>query len=315
MPQATRLNDPLVPENADLVTEYVSWGLGREVERIIEPPAQLYGGVENRNYGLTVDVGDEHLRLVLRLPPEEIPDWREGEYDLGRECGILRELKPFGVGSPAAYGYDADGRFFGCPCFMMERLPGRSLYECLFPTCDPELIDRYASRMAAICRIDYAYNSWLCDHVPRWPLERQLDWLASRARAHAQDPLVPFGLSWLRERLPKPRGLVFSHGDANPSNFLVSDGSITGVVDWEFASIIDHPLGQISFFCWLYDGDLVRRGLGRAYCQAVDCPETDLDWFWGSAWFGVTFASGDKDAERFSRNRSHLTEFMQYPGA
>lgn len=313
MDETTRFRDPVAPENAELVMQYVSWALDRDVRRIAELPAELHGGVENRNYRLAADLAGERKRFVLRLPPEAIPEWREGDYDLGREYGILRELKAFDVGSPAAYGYDAEGQFFGCPCSMMACLPGHSLYDGLFPTCSPELIEEYASRVADLCRIDYTASPWLRDHLPRWPMERQLEWLASRARAHPHDPLVEFALCWLRERLPEPQSLVFSHGDANPSNFLITDGSITGVVDWEFACIIDHPLSQIAFFCWLYDGDLVERGFARAYCRAVGCQETDLEWFWGSAWFGVTFASGDRDVERFSRNRRRLAEFVQYP--
>ena len=74
MDETTRFRDPAAPESAELLMEYVSWALDRDVRRIIESPAELRGGVENRNYRLAVDIGGEQVRLILRLPPETIPE-------------------------------------------------------------------------------------------------------------------------------------------------------------------------------------------------------------------------------------------------
>jgi hypothetical protein len=50
------------------------------------------------------------------------------------------------------------------------------------------------------------------------------------------DPLLEFGLRWLRANIPVSSDEpVLVHGDAGPGNFLFADGKVTGIIDWELA--------------------------------------------------------------------------------
>jgi aminoglycoside phosphotransferase (APT) family kinase protein len=50
------------------------------------------------------------------------------------------------------------------------------------------------------------------------------------------DPMIEFGLEWLRRRLPDVDGpVVIVQGDTGPGNFLYADGRVTAVLDWELA--------------------------------------------------------------------------------
>jgi aminoglycoside phosphotransferase (APT) family kinase protein len=52
----------------------------------------------------------------------------------------------------------------------------------------------------------------------------------------APDPMIEFGLDWLRRNAPPPTGpVVIVQGDTGPGNFLYQDGRVTAVLDWELA--------------------------------------------------------------------------------
>jgi prepilin-type processing-associated H-X9-DG protein len=52
----------------------------------------------------------------------------------------------------------------------------------------------------------------------------------------APDPMIEFGLGWLRRNVPAAAGpVVIVQGDTGPGNFLYADGRVTAVLDWELA--------------------------------------------------------------------------------
>ena len=79
-----------------------------------------------------------------------------------------------------------------------------------------------------------------------------LDWIA-RYRAYLDDELEPhpvleWGLRWLERNAP-PRGeVVLCHHDFRTGNYMVEDGALTGVLDWEFAGWSD-PMEDVAWFC------------------------------------------------------------------
>jgi aminoglycoside phosphotransferase (APT) family kinase protein len=63
------------------------------------------------------------------------------------------------------------------------------------------------------------------------------------------EPLIEFGLAWLRRNLPDVSGpVVVVQGDTGPGNFLYRDGAVTAVLDWELAHLGDphDDLGWLS---------------------------------------------------------------------
>ena len=242
-------------------------------------------------------------------------------YDLGREFQILREIAPFAVGSPQAWGYDPDGKFLGLPCFLMECLPGVALYDLLYPNRDPvdphceaPVMQDYAQRIAGITRLPYQTSCWLRQHLPRWPRERIMAWMVWQSRDHSHDPVFQYALSWLKERQPRPGSFVFHHSDPNPSNFLVTKGRISGIVDWEFASLIDEPLEAIGIFFGGYFAPLLSRGLGEEFCKAIGRRVEELDWFLVRAKVWETFSNIEPKPETFPQRRDEVARIVGYRG-
>ena len=77
---------------------------------------------------------------------------------------------------------------------------------------------------------------------------------------------------------PAPR-LSLAHGDRVPKHFLIDDGAIAGVIDWEFAGpaspAFDFAMWEVSAGAPLHDrSDLLRRG----YARVADPDSADAGW-------------------------------------
>jgi aminoglycoside phosphotransferase (APT) family kinase protein len=181
--------------------------------------------------------------LVLKLAPPGVR--RSGNTDVFRQAPLLRALSAAGLPAPDVPYADAGDEWFGTPFIMMERLAGRPFFVW---QPDPAfardraavapLWEQTVDAMAALHRFDWRRHlaEWeqpraLVDEVVRWDRilakSPQPGWIAS-GRA-------------VRERLlatrpdGAPIGLV--HGDCQPGNALFENGRLTGIIDWELASI------------------------------------------------------------------------------
>jgi aminoglycoside phosphotransferase (APT) family kinase protein len=54
---------------------------------------------------------------------------------------------------------------------------------------------------------------------------------------HFEDRRFRELVQWLYDNEPPDKNLVFVHGDFNTANVLISNGAVSGVLDWEFAGI------------------------------------------------------------------------------
>ncbi|UUX50444.1 phosphotransferase family protein [Nisaea acidiphila] len=103
-------------------------------------------------------------------------------------------------------------------------------------------------------------------------------------------PALEWGLRWLELNKPAPGAPALCHRDFRTGNYMVADGHLTAVLDWEFAGWSD-PLEDIGWFCarcWRFGMDDreaggigARADLYAGYEEAAGAP---LDWaqvpFW-----------------------------------
>jgi len=61
-------------------------------------------------------------------------------------------------------------------------------------------------------------------------------------------PAIEFGLRWLERNAPPARTRSFVHGDFRLGNFMVQEGEITALLDWECAHLGD-PTEDIGWLC------------------------------------------------------------------
>lgn len=301
-------SQPLILADAR-IRRYLENALGKEVISC-ETPVLIAQGIENRNYALMVHCASSTIPLILRCPPETIPDWRasEGLYDLEREYHILHELSHFDLPTPQVWGYD-NSDIFGIPCFLMERLSGESMTWAYQPAYNETLIQRYAHAIAAICQLPYATRPRLAGLLPVWSIARSIAWYERRSYPHRTDTLVAYALAWMKEHQPIPHPLVLCHSDVNPGNFLVQDQRITGIIDWEFACVKDDPLAELTCVSWLEE----RPELREVFCHALGRETHELDWFLTCSYFGRSYA-GDPSMTVPAQTREALARRVGFPG-
>ncbi|KRF34645.1 phosphotransferase family protein [Nocardioides sp. Soil805] len=201
------------------VTAALAWA--QEVIGPVTAVRELSGGWTSTMLALTVEGGDE---VVLRLMTRE--PWRtHGTGLTTRESDVQAMLASTPVPAPRTVALDAEGRHCGVPAHLMTLLPGCTDVDRFDEVLVGELADLLATIHDVEPTIDVrAYQSWAWEakfRVPPWARDPDL-WLAAFELLRAAPPEF------------EPR---FLHRDFQPRNVLLSEGRVTGVVDWVETSI------------------------------------------------------------------------------
>jgi len=185
----------------------------------------------------------ELARLVLKLSPPGVR--RAGNTDVFRQAPLLRALHAAGLPVPDVPWSGDDETWFGTPFVMMQWLAGAPF----FVWQPAEQFDRSPQAVALLWQqcIDALVHLHRFDwqrHLPAWERPTVLHdeitrW--DRILAKAPDP------AWLAagqrvrdallERMPPSPSAGLVHGDYQPGNVLYESGRLTGIIDWELASI------------------------------------------------------------------------------
>lgn len=199
------------------------------------------------------DGTDKRQDVVLRARPR-LP-WLLEPYDLRRQFDILRALEPTPVRAPRALWIEETGEVLGRPFYVMERLPG-TVYEWKIPSelkQAPDRVRRMAGRMmeqiAAIHLTDLHATGLDRLGDGQDYLDGELEHWDSQISRWRHEPLpalerLSAGLRALRPE-PTPR-VTLVHGDPKGGNFAFTADDVTGVFDWEMASIGD-PMADIGW--------------------------------------------------------------------
>jgi len=233
--------------------------------------------------------------LVLKLAPPGVR--RSGNTDVYKQAPLLRALAAAGLAVPDVPYADAGEGWFGTPFIMMERLRGLPFFVWqpdpsfdLSPAAVRPLYEQTIDAMAALHRFDWQR------HLPGWEAPRELD-----AEVERWDPVLAKSPrpDWIergravRERLLSTRpdgapiGLV--HGDCQPGNALFDHGRLTGLIDWELASIGSRRIdaGWLMMLAdpaswpddWRPCCPMTPAEVAARYAQAMGEPCDDLPWY------------------------------------
>ncbi|HEV7575194.1 MAG TPA: phosphotransferase family protein [Caldimonas sp.] len=191
-------------------------------------------------------VGPEPARrcsLVLKLAPPGVR--RSGNTDVYKQAPLLRALHAAGLPAPDVPYADAGESWFGTPFIIMERLPGLPFFvwqpDPTFDRSAPAVTPLYEQTIDAMAAIHrFAWRAHLPDwEKPRALVDEVVRWDPVLAKSPRSD-WIESGRA-VREHLlatrpdGAPIGLV--HGDCQPGNALFDRGRLTGLIDWELASI------------------------------------------------------------------------------
>jgi aminoglycoside phosphotransferase (APT) family kinase protein len=263
----------------------------------IEACGQLVGGAIQENWKLTTRIeggpfAGRH-ELVLRTDsPSHVPASRPR----WQEFHLLQVAWQAGVRVPEPLWLDRDGGKTGKPCYLMRFVPGRAAGHLLVKEgaiADPEaMADELGGELAKLHRITPPRPDLEFMGTPtRDPAARDIGCYRSYLDQldHAY-PSIEWGLRWAELHAPAPGETVLLHRDFRTGNYLVHEGRLTAILDWEFADWGD-PMSDLGWFCarcWRFgrdgreaggigDRQAFYRGYERVSGRAVD-PEAVAFW-------------------------------------
>jgi aminoglycoside phosphotransferase (APT) family kinase protein len=237
----------------------------------IEHAALLAGGASKEAWA--VDTADGRELLVRRAGGGVI---HTGTLSLRDELEVLQAAREAGVRvpEPIAYLGLVDGR----EAFAMERVRGETIGRRIVQKPELErarqaLPREMAEQLAHIHAIPVDRVPFLVDDDP---LERFTAELDDVGEPH---PAIELGLLWVRERLPRGREHVVTHGDFRLGNLAVDEDGLVAVLDWEFAHVGD-PAEDVAWplvRAWRFGVDDLRlAGIAEVgpyldrYCELTD---------------------------------------------
>ena len=212
---------------------------------------QLGGGYSNLTFRLTIGEGVAAHDIVLRRPPIGVRADR-GAHDMRREYRVLCAVSGSPVPVPRPIALCEDESVIGGMFFLMSLLPGvavRTLDDA------PALRDPAVMRRMSEACVDSlaALHALPVDGMPMFDAMRVQGYGARQVAswgkrwsdvrpADVSDADATFVFAWLIEHLPAPVLPAVLHNDWKFDNLLVDavdPARITGVLDWEMATIGD----------------------------------------------------------------------------
>lgn len=201
----------------------------------------LPGGAVQHNWRIDLRVGGAPKSYVLRAGPEiPLPE----SLPKADEFEILKRAHAAGI--PVAEPiWFCEGE---TPFFVSRLCGGDARREGLIGRMNNEpLLRDLAAALAGIHRIEPA------GHVNADTTRARVETLKTWAEGVAQtsQPIadgLADGLAWLRAHTPHDDTNTLVHRDYRTGNFLVEEGRLVAVLDWEFAGWGD-PHEDIGWFC------------------------------------------------------------------
>jgi aminoglycoside phosphotransferase (APT) family kinase protein len=131
---------------------------------------------------------------------------------------------------------------------------------------DPALAAALGRELARIHSIEQPRDDLAM--LPAAPADPAADFVArQRAALDAAGtprPVLEWGLRHLEQNAPPPGDTVLNHNDFRTGNYMVHEGRVTAVLDWEFAAWGDPhaDLGWVCAPCWRFGGAHEAGGIG-----------------------------------------------------
>ena len=253
-----------------------------------EPLRPLQGGFVTDVYAFALASADDAWArpLVLRVFPANTE-----AVMVRRERCAQDVVSAQGAPAPRVLACEDTEGSLERPFLVMERLPGRPQMVIELPGLLlelPRLVTlprRHAAALDIVHRLDAepllrAFAAAGIDRRAVGP-EHWLDRAESTIAGYRLDGLRP-ALAWLRShRPPDPERLSICHGDLFGANILEHGGRVTGLLDWNVATVADPAFdvgGQIAAYemsalpgplvlqlAAMGHGRLLGAGLRRAY--------------------------------------------------
>ena len=204
---------------------------------------------------------------------------------------------------------DATGELLGVPYMLQAFVQGQTEFE---PGNPAELTQKAAAALQSLHAIDVSAGKF--DFLE----QRQAAWMSAGGQLANREALaLQLRIFDMLEPLwpaAAANRQVLNHGDFWPGNLLWLDGRLSGVVDWEDASLAD-PLADLANarleFLWAYGIDAMTT-FTESYLRQTDVVATDLPiWDLEAALRATGAISGwELEASKLARMSDELEWFV-----
>jgi aminoglycoside phosphotransferase (APT) family kinase protein len=230
----------------------------------------LKGGGIQENWTVDALVNGSPRAFVLRKDAPAKIDASHSRHD---EFAIIKSAFAAGVTVPEPIAFCDDPAVLGGPFAVMAKVSGVGLGPKVVKTISdserPALTRQLARELSRIHSVTPATASVTLACLGNPPVDFAIaeialmrDWLD---RLGLSRPGLEWALRWCELHIPKPWETTLIHRDFRTGNYMVDQGQLTAVLDWEFACWGD-PLFDIGWFmaeCWRFSRpDLDAGGIG-----------------------------------------------------
>jgi aminoglycoside phosphotransferase (APT) family kinase protein len=233
------------------LSDWLAGEAGADAVRL-ENVAPLGGGAISQNIAVDLIVEGGPLagrhECVLRAAS---PAGVAASLTKPQEFAVLRAAFAAGVAAPEPLFATDDPSVFERPFYIMRRArgdgAGRLITKNDAP--QPELARELGRQLALLHTITPGAPGLDFLAVPESPglaaAQLYRRWLGPEA---SRDPVLAWGLRWLERNAPPPSEITLCHRDYRTGNYLVDDGRLTAILDWEFCGWSD-PMEDVAWFC------------------------------------------------------------------
>lgn len=261
---------------------------------------KLSGGAIQDNYGLdmALEGGPMAGRHALVLRTDSLSVIAES-HGRAEEFALLKVAHNAGIAVPEPLWLCTDPVVLGQDFYLMRRIAGGAAGHIMTKSAaeqgyGAELAAALAHEMAGIHRITPESS---CVEILAFLGEPPADPAGAaiaRLRGHLDrhplsHPALEWGLRWAELNKPSDFKISLIHNDFRTGNYMVNEGKLMAVLDWEFANWGD-PMADLGWFCakcWRFgapgdaggiaDRETFYAAYERASGQAVD---NDRVFYW-----------------------------------
>lgn len=239
----------------------------------VERLQRLGGGAIQENYALDLLIeGGPYAgsqRWVLRT---DSPSSLAISLSRAQEFSVLRCAFEAGARVPEPLWLHRDAGQLGKDFYLMGRVSGDASGRGLARAERSEaqrrdLLNQLATSLAALHTVKPPHTS--LDFLPAPPtnpaLARVAEYRGLLDQLHHPQPTLEWALRWLELNAPTSADVSLVHGDFRSGNYMVEANTLTGILDWEFAtwSAPDEDIGWFCARCWRFGAlPRVAGGIG-----------------------------------------------------
>ena len=250
-----------IVDSRDTLEDYLATCAGANSVRI-DGMEKLSGGAIQENWLLEVTVsgGDWEgaRRWVLRT---DSPSAVNVSMTRAEEFAVLEAVFQADVKVPRPLWLCRDRAVVGRDFFVMEAIAGtaaghRLVRDDVLVPDRGRLCQELGRNLARIHAIKplHAALGFIPEPVAdpaQGSIDQYLDFLDA---LDGHYPVIEWGLRWLRNHKPEPAEPCLLHRDFRTGNFMVDEGRVSGILDWEFTGWGDwrEDLGWFTANCWRF---------------------------------------------------------------